>query len=68
MWQTSGLNLNGHADLLFDLLGGAARPLGDDLHPVVGDIRVGFDGQFMEGEATPQHQHKTDKCNQQFLA
>ena len=33
------LNFDGDGDLLLDFFGGAAGPLGDDLHVVVGDVR-----------------------------
>ncbi len=47
------LNFDGHRDLALDLFGGAAGPLGDDLDVVVGDVRIGFDGQSC-GRTTPQ--------------
>ena len=39
------LDLDRDGDLALDLFGAAARPLGDDLDVVVGDVGVGFDGQ-----------------------
>ena len=42
------LDFDRHRDLALDLFGAAARPLGDDLHVVVGDVGVGFDGQIAE--------------------
>ena len=52
------LDFDGNGDLLLDFLGGAAGPLRDDLHPDVGDIRIGFDGQRFEGNDAPdEKQH-----------
>jgi hypothetical protein len=41
-------DFNGDGDLLLHLFGRAARPLRDDLHVVVGYIRISFDGQILE--------------------
>ena len=42
------LNFDGNGDLLLHFFGGAAGPLGDDLHVVVGDIGIGFDGEIVK--------------------
>ena len=42
------LDFDRHGDLALDLFGAAARPLGDDLHVVVGHVGIGFDGQVAE--------------------
>jgi hypothetical protein len=42
------LNFDGNRDLLLDLLCGTSRPLRNNLHPSVGDIWIGFDGQVVE--------------------
>ena len=47
---------------------GATGPVGNDLHPVVGDVRVGFDWQAVEGEAAAKQKNKPDKKNQRFFA
>ena len=41
-------------DLLLHFFGGAAGPLGDDLDVVVGDVRIRFDRQVVEGDARPR--------------
>ena len=52
------LNLDRDGDLLLDLFGGAAGPLGDDLDVVVGDVGIGLDGEIVEGDRAPAEQHK----------
>ena len=37
------LDLDRDRDLLLDIFGGAARPLGDDLNVVIGHVRIRFD-------------------------
>src|SRR5262249_23960535 len=57
------LNFNRNGNLLLDFLGCAARPLGDDLHPNVGNVRVSFDRQRLECHHAPekeQHCHAQD--------
>ncbi len=49
-------------DLLLNLFGGAAGPLGDDLDVVVGDVGVGFDRKVVEGDDAPAGQQ--DGCAQ----
>ena len=44
----------GNGNLLLDLFGGAAGPLGDDGDVVIGDVGVGFDGEVVEAEMAPQ--------------
>ena len=39
------LDFDGDGNLALDLFGAAAGPLGDDLDVVIGDVRIGFDGQ-----------------------
>ena len=57
--QSIHLNFDGNGDLLFDLFGGAAGPLGDDLDVVVRDVRIGFHRQVVERDRTPdQQQHR----------
>ena len=48
------LDLDGDGDLALDLLGRAARPLGDDLDVVVGDVGIGFNRQGAEGDDAPR--------------
>ena len=74
------LDLDGRGDLLLDLFGGAAGPLGDDLNVVVGDVGVGLDGKVMEGDDAPAEEHdgspedeppivqcKIDECRESLL-
>ena len=57
MGNAGHLNLNRHGDLALDLFSGAARPLGDDLHVVVGYVGVGLDGQRAEADNAPGGEH-----------
>ena len=50
------LDLDGNGDLLLDLFGGAAGPLRDDLHVVVGDVGIGFNRQVMERDNAPDEE------------
>src|SRR5579862_7900252 len=52
------LNLDGNGDLLLDFFGGASGPLRDDLHPGVGHVGIGFDGQIVEGDHTPDKEEQ----------
>jgi hypothetical protein len=47
------LNFDRHRDLALNLLGAAPRPLGDDLHVVVGDVGVGLNGKGAERNNAP---------------
>ena len=58
------LDLDRHRDLALDLLGAAARPLGDDLDVVVGDVGIGFDGQVAERDDAPGGEHHHSAQNQ----
>ena len=49
-----GFERDGH--LLLDLLRGNARPLGDDLDVVVGDVGIRFHGKLMERDRAPGQQ------------
>ena len=49
---------DGDGNLLLDLFGGAAGPLGDDLDVVVGDVGVGFYRQRTEREDAPDEQEQ----------
>ena len=51
------LDFDRHRDLALDLFGAAARPLGDDLDVVVGDVGVGLDGQVAERDDAPGGEH-----------
>ncbi len=42
--------------LLFNLFGGDAGPLRDDFDVVVGDIGIGFHGELMERNSSPNEQ------------
>ena len=50
------LNFDGNGDLLFDFFRGAPRPLRDNLHVVVGYVRIGFHGKFVERNCAPNEQ------------
>ena len=54
--------------LLFDLFGGAAGPLRDDVHVVVGHVRISLDGQRAEGQDAPREQHARQAQNEEPLA
>ncbi len=41
-------NFQRDRDLLLNLFGGAAGPLSDDGDVIVGNVRVGFDGEVMK--------------------
>ena len=53
-------DLERDGDLLLDLFGGAAGPLGDDRDVVVGDVGVGLDGQVVEGDGAPAEEQQRD--------
>ena len=61
------LNLDGHGDLALNLFGAAARPLGDDLDVVVGDVGIGFDGQVAKGDDAPRGENDTPPSTSQRL-
>ena len=42
--------------LLLDLFGRAAGPLGDDGDVIIGNVRIGFDGQIVEGDGAPDEE------------
>ena len=48
--KSAHLNFDGNADLLLDFLGGTPGPLADNGHIIVGNIRIGLDGQVVEGQ------------------
>ena len=54
-------------DLLLDLLGGDAGPLGDDLDVVVGHVRIGFHRQAVERNDAPAEQQDGDGQHQQAV-
>ena len=54
------LDLGGHGDLLFDILRRVARPLGDDVDVVVGDVGIGLDGEVVERDSASDEQHDRD--------
>ena len=47
----------GDGNLLLDLFGGAAGPLRDDLHVVVGDVGVSLNRQVVERDDAPSEEH-----------
>ncbi len=51
------LDLNRHRDLALDLFSAAARPLGNDLHIVVGYVGVSLDGQRPKRHNAPRSEH-----------
>ena len=53
-------DLERDGDLLLDLFGGAAGPLGDDGDVVVGDVGVGLHGEVVEGDAAPDKEEDGD--------
>ncbi len=61
------LHFDRDRDLLFSLLGRSARPLGDDLHPVVRHVGVGFDGQRLKRNNAPPEQQDPECQDQELL-
>ncbi len=51
------LNFNGHRHLTLNLLSAAAGPLRDDLHVVVGDVRISLNRQVAERDDAPRGEH-----------
>ena len=49
-------DFEGDGDLLLDVFGGAAGPLGDDVDVVVGDVGIGLDGEVVKGDDAPAEQ------------
>ena len=58
------LALDGHGDLLLDLLRGVARVLGDDLRRRVGDVGVRLDGELLPGEVAEDAHQQEDREHQ----
>ena len=54
-------------DLLLDLLGGDAGPLGDDLDVIVGHVGVGLDGKIVEGNDAPDEQEEGKAEDEQAI-
>src|ERR1700686_2166655 len=55
-------------DLLFDLFGGMAGPLRDDLRVSVGDVGIGLDGQIAKRDDAPDEQHQRHAEYQDAIA
>ena len=51
-------DLQRNRDLLLHLLGGDSRPLRDDLHVVVRDVGIRFDGKLVERNRAPDKQQQ----------
>src|ERR1700678_3226151 len=47
------LDFDGNGNLLLHFFCGTAGPLGNYLHPCVGDVGIGFDGQRLECDCPP---------------
>ncbi len=60
-------DLEGDGDLLLDVFGGAAGPLGDDVDVVVGYVGIGFDGEVVEGDDSPSKQEDRDDQNDEAV-
>jgi hypothetical protein len=56
--------LDRNRNLLFDLLGGNPRPLGDDLDVVIGDVGIGFYRETAKGNDSPDKQEDCDGDNE----
>ena len=67
MRHSRHLNLDRDRDLLFDLLGGASRPLRNDRDIVVGDIGIGFDGKIVERDRSPAGQQDGNGQHDKFV-
>ena len=67
MRHSGHLNLDRNRDLLFHLLRGAARPLRNDRHVVVGDIGIGFDRQVVERDRSPAGQQEGNGQHYKFV-
>jgi hypothetical protein len=59
--------LNRHRDLLFDLLGRNAGPLGDDLDVIIRDVGISLDGKAAEGDYAPDEQQDRNSNDQQAV-
>src|ERR1039458_3859896 len=60
-------DFDGDGDLLFDLFGGTAGPLGDDLDVVVGYVGIGLDGEVVERDCAPHQQQKRGKGDEEAV-
>src|SRR6516165_4233745 len=56
-----------NGDLLFHLLGRDSRPLGNDLHIVVGDVGVGLDRQALERNNSGGEQEQGERQDEQAV-
>ena len=67
MLYAVGLRFDRDRHLLLNLLGSAARPLGDDLNVGVGHIRIRFDRQGSERIGTPNQQQQAEPRHHEAL-
>jgi hypothetical protein len=61
-------DLNGDRDLLFNLLRRDARPLRDDFDVVVGYVGICFNGELVEGDASPNEQEHRERDDENTVA
>ena len=66
--QAIHLQLNGNGDLALHFLGGAARPLRDDIDVVVGNVRVGLHREPVKRNDSPDEQQDAEAQDQELLA
>ena len=59
--------LDRHRDLLLHLFGGAARIQRDDDHLRIGNIRIGFDLELLEGPQAGADQRQADQNRDEAL-
>jgi len=57
-------DLDWYRDLLFDLFRGPAGPLCNDLNIIVGDVRLRFDWQILEGDNAPGEEQNRQRKHQ----
>ena len=67
MRKAGHLDFDRNGNELFHFFGGSARPLRDDRHVIVGDIRVGLDGQRVKGESAPNRQKNPGRHDNKFV-
>src|SRR5271165_5684236 len=61
MRHSGHLNFDRNGYLLFYFFGGTSRPLSDDRHIVVGDIRIGLDWQIVKRHRPPSEQQDSNR-------
>ena len=66
--QPIHLQLKGNGNLALHLLGGAARPLGNDIDVIVGNVRIGLNREPVKRDDSPDEQQDAETQDQELLA